>query len=128
MSTEFARQLRASQTEVEKRLWAKLRDRQILGRKFRRQAEIGPYIVDFVSFEQQLIVELDGGQHSCSDEEDGRRTKWLEAQGFVVLRFWNNEVAENMEGVLQRVAEAISEKRSFESPLTPTLSHKGRGG
>jgi very-short-patch-repair endonuclease len=108
-----ARQLRISQTEVEKRLWYRLRNRQISGCKFRRQAPIGRYIVDFACFERALVVELDGGQHADITTEEERRTKWLKSQGLAVLRFWNNEVIENMEGVLFRIAEELARRAAF---------------
>ena len=87
-----ARRLRREATEAEKVLWFKLRARQLTGIKFRRQVSIGPYIVDFVSFERRLVVEIDGGQHAEPESRcyDTRRTTWLENQEFRVLRFWNN--------------------------------------
>ena len=109
---ERARRLRRESTEAEKRLWNKLRARQLLGAKFRRQAPIGPYIVDFVCFERKLVIEIDGGQHAEHDQRayDEERTKWLKSQGFRVLRFWNNEVLGNLEGVLTRIAEVLRGK------------------
>jgi len=105
----LARKLRREQTDAEKTLWMKLRHKQLEGVKFRRQQPIGPYIVDFVSFARKLVIEIDGGQH---DEEnvrakDERRTAWLEERGYRVLRFWNNEVLMNLEGVLERIREAL---------------------
>ena len=93
-------------TEAEKRLWRELRELG-LSRRFRRQHPIGRYIVDFVCFEQNLIIELDGGQHADKTDRDERRTAWLESQGFILLRFWNNDVIDNMDGVLHRIAEAL---------------------
>jgi len=84
-------------------LWSKLRARQIEGCKFRRQAPIGKYIVDFVCHEKRLIVELDGGQHAENCETDRQRDKWLGEQGYKVLRFWNNDVLTNIEGVLETI-------------------------
>jgi very-short-patch-repair endonuclease len=107
MTISRARELRRNQTEVEKRLWAKLRAWQLGGAKFRRQQPIGPYIADFVCFERKLIVELDGGQHAATVAADERRTAWLESQGFRVMRFWNNDVIENIEGVLETIAREI---------------------
>jgi very-short-patch-repair endonuclease len=107
MTTARARQLRLSQTEVEKRLWYRIRSRQIEACKFRRQAVIGRYIVDFACFERQLVIELDGGQHASMVEADLKRTAWLNSQGYTVLRFWNNDVIENIEGVLERIAEEL---------------------
>ncbi len=106
---ERARRLRAVGTEVERRLWARLRNRQLGGAKFRRQHPLGDYVVDFVCRESCLVVELDGGQHGEDTQRraDARRTEYLESLGYRVLRFWNNEVIENIEGVLQRIAEHI---------------------
>ena len=106
MANQKARRLRADQTEVEKRLWLRLRDRGMLGLKFRRQVPLGPYVADFVCAERALIVELDGGQHGSSQARDDRRTAWLESRGWRVVRFWNNEVSENIDGVLHAIAGA----------------------
>src|SRR5512139_2954920 len=96
------RGLRRNQSEAEAKLWTNLRDWQIDGIKFRRQRAIGNYIVDFVCFEAKLIIEIDGGQHNESPaaEKDQQRTQWLNSRGFEVLRFWNNEVLENIDGVM----------------------------
>ena len=106
-----ARRLRRASTEAEKLLWQKLRARQLGGAKFRRQTPIGPYIVDFVSFEHKLVLEIDGGQHneSAGRQHDIKRTTWLEDQGFRVLRFWNNQVLANLEGVLERTLQELEE-------------------
>jgi len=97
------RELRRNPTEVEKRLWSRLRNRQLDGIKFRRQTPIGRYIVDFVSESEKLIVELDGGQHAQQTEADAERTQALESMGYIVIRFWNNEVIENIDGVLMEI-------------------------
>ena len=117
--TPIARKLRNNLTEVEKQLWRYLRNKQLAGLKFRRQQPIGPYIVDFINFEKRLIIEVDGGQHAKSIQKDSERDAWFQEQNFKVLRFWDNEVLENMEGVL----ESIKEKCSPPSPTPPT-----RGG
>lgn len=103
--TGTARELRNNLTEAEKYLWYVLRDKN-LGVKFRRQAVIGPYIVDFVCFENKLIIEVDGGQH-CQNQSDSVRDEWFSRQGFGVLRFWNNDVLENLDGVAQKIAEHL---------------------
>ena len=87
-----AARLRRAQTDVEQKLWLTVRNRRLDGAKFRREATIGRYIVDFLCVEAMLVVELDGGQHS--EEADAERTRFLEAQGYRVLRFWNNDVVE----------------------------------
>ena len=105
--TYRARILRSTMTDAERFLWRSLR-RRAFGRKFRRQEPIGPYIVDFVCFERRVVLELDGGQHLESDA-DRIRDRWLEGQGFRVLRFWNHEVLGNVEGVLRAIAVAIGQ-------------------
>ena len=104
---ERARQLRKNQTDAEKSLWQHLRRRQIDGWRFRRQHPIGNYIVDFFCFEKGLVVEIDGGQHSEQVDYDEERTKWLESQGYRVLRFWNNEVLREIEAVKQVIWEEL---------------------
>ena len=103
----FAHHLRRSTTDAERALWAKLRNRQLEGLKFRRQHPLGPYTVDFICFERRLVIEVDGGQHTEAVEQDAYRTRWLRERGYMVLRFWNNEVLRDMEGVLARVGELL---------------------
>jgi len=103
MSNDRAKQLRRDSTDAEKTLWRLLRARQLNGVKFRRQHPIGPYIVDFVCLEQHLVIELDGGQHAL---DSPARTRFLESEGYRVLRFWNNEVLANPEGVHHAVTQA----------------------
>ncbi len=105
-----ARQLRKNQTEAEKRLWQRLRNRQLAGYKFRRQYPIGHYIVDFVCLETKLIVELDGGQHMAQRAYDEQRSAYLNQQGFIVLRCWNNEVIGNTVGVLDSLTLALPQR------------------
>ena len=105
LSTVRARDLRKSSTKAERALWAQLRDRKLDGHKFRRQQPIGPYSVDFCCVERKLVVEVDGGQHV--PEVDERRTAFLEGAGYRVVRFWNAEVIENMDGVLQVIGEHL---------------------
>ena len=93
-------------TDVERLLWRRLRDRQLCGHKFRRQHPLGPYVLDFFCEAAKLAVELDGGQHAITEAKDAIRTQWLEAHGCRVLRFWNNEVLTNMDGVLKTILEA----------------------
>ena len=104
MSKNLARHLRSNLTEAEKKLWRHIRNKLLGGHRFRRQAELGAYVVDFVCFEAKVVVEIDGGQHADQIEEDATRTAWLETQGFSVIRFWNNEVTENVDGVLARLS------------------------
>ena len=116
--TPAARRLRSDPTEAEKHLWHVLRAKS-LGVKFRRQAVIGRYIVDFVCFEKKLVIEVDGGQHAQS-QSDILRDEWLNDQGFEVLRFWNNDVFANLEGVFQKIEERLK------SPSL-ALPTRGRG-
>ncbi len=107
VKTQRARRLRRNATDAELRLWHRLRSRSILGFKFVRQEPIGPYIVDFACRERRLIVELDGSQHADS-MRDVVRDRWLAEQGYHVLRFWNNDVMVNMEGVLETIAMVLN--------------------
>ena len=102
-----ARAMRAEPTEAERRLWRLLRDRRFNGFKFRRQEQLGPYIVDFVCFEKKLVVEADGGQHADS-AYDAKRDAWLTSRGFTVLRFWNDEVLRNPRAVQHAIATRLT--------------------
>ncbi|MBI2806468.1 MAG: endonuclease domain-containing protein [Planctomycetes bacterium] len=119
MNHHFARQLRKNMTDEERLLWRELRFRQ-LSRKFRRQAPIGNYIVDFVCFEVKLIIELDGSQHAGQVEDDSRRTEWLQTQGFRVLRFWNHQIREDIETVMEVIWKELQ--------LTPHPDPPPQGG
>ena len=105
-----AKSLRSRMTSAERRLWYLLRAHRFQGVGFRRQTLIGSFIVDFISHEHNLIIELDGGQHSES-KRDARRDEWLNSKGYRVLRFWNSDVLKNQDGVLELIAEAISRAR-----------------
>ncbi len=96
-------------TDAERKLWKHLRLRNVGLFKFRRQHEISPYIVDFVCLEAHLIIEIDGGQHAGAGEYDSARTDFLQSAGYRVLRFWNNEVMENIDGVLEIICNALRE-------------------
>lgn len=102
-----ARALRKDMTDVERKLWYLLRDRRLQGHKFRRQYIIGHYIADFACTKAKLIIELDGGQHSERQAYDKKRDDYLRAEGFTVLRFWNNEVTENKEGVFETIGKTL---------------------
>ena len=117
--TPFAKQLRKRPTDEENLLWRHLQRKQIEGFKFRRQQPIGNYIVDFVCLTKKIVIEIDGGQHAVYKENDRIRDAWLRANGFSVLRFWNTELFENLEGVLETIRNEL---------LTPSLSpsHQGR--
>ena len=117
-----ARAMRSSPTKAEQKLWWHLRHRLALpDSHFRRQVHLGRYIVDFASHQLRIVVEIDGGQHAVRVNLDATRTKFLESECYRVLRFWNNEVLENIDGVLETIQSAI-----LPTP-TPTPPHKGEG-
>ncbi len=109
--TETARALRRRPTDAERMLWKHLRLKQLGGLKFRRQEPIDGYIVDFVCYGSRVIIEADGGQHDNS-ESDGARDRYLQQQGFTVLRFWNTDILQNMQGVLSQIRAACGETPS----------------
>ena len=112
-----AKTLRSQQTEAEQRLWYHLRAHRFLGLKFKRQKPMGRYIVDFVCLEQRLVIEIDGGQHAEQLDYDRRRDVWLRSQGFTVLRFWNNEVMQQLDEVLEQIRCTLTVCPSPPSPL-----------
>ncbi len=122
MSTQKARVLRNSPTEAERALWRHLRLRQMEGHKFRRQQALGRYIVDFVCLEKRLIVELDGGQHAEQAAADAARTAWLKTQGFRMIRFWNQDVLQNMPAVREAIRQALLEEHP------PPVPSPAKGG
>jgi very-short-patch-repair endonuclease len=114
-STNRARGLRRDSTDAERKLWYRLRSRSIDGFMFVRQEPVGPFFVDFVCRERRLVVEVDGGQHS-ENKKDALRDQWLANHNYRVLRFWNNDVLLNIEGVLETIATALN----AETPPHPT--------
>jgi very-short-patch-repair endonuclease len=109
-----ARKLRRNQTDAEQALWLRLRARQLGGAKFRRQVPVGNYIADFLCPDAKLIIEVDSGHHAdCA--RDAVRTRELEDSGFVILRFWNNDVLTNEDGVLERIGEMLDIARQNSS-------------
>jgi very-short-patch-repair endonuclease len=109
--------MRKALTPAEQVLWYLLRDRRFSGHKFRRQVPVGPFIADFLSYDARLIVEADGGQHAESPNDEAR-TRWLEAQGFRVLRLWNHEILTQRETVAERLFLALA----YPSPRSPLAS------
>ncbi len=132
MYHELARKLRKNMTDAERRLWSRLRGEQFGGFKFRRQAPIGSFIVDFVCFERKVVIELDGGQHRLVSEQDEARTDWLNSQGFRVLRYWNHEVFEDLDSILEATWLALKtapgeEVSHWETPHPNPPPQGGRG-
>jgi very-short-patch-repair endonuclease len=121
----LARALRSRMTDAERKLWFALCDRRFANFKFRRQVPIGPYVADFVCFERRIIIEVDGGQHAGS-ARDERRDSWLSANNFLVLRFWNNDVLSNIDGVLLSLLETLHERH--ETSGADDGAHAGREG
>ena len=119
--TLLARKLRNDPTEAEKRLWCHLSRRQLQGYKFSRQMPVGPFICDFMCREAKLIVEVDGGQHDPREPLDQNRTTWIEQEGYKLIRFWNNEVFDNLDGVLETIRHALSAG----PPPAPPASGRG---
>src|ERR1700704_4440046 len=107
--TERSRRLRRDVTDVERRMWYKLRNAQIDGASFRRQHPAGRYILDFYCPALQLAIELDGGQHAQASAQDRQRDEWLCERGVTLLRFWNSDVTENLSGVLEVIAAKVFE-------------------
>ena len=102
-----SRDLRKNFTDAEQKLWQKLRNKQIDGNKFRRQFVLGNYIVDFICLDKRLIVEVDGGQHMDNVDYDSQRDEWLKNQNFKVLRFWNNQVLNEIDSVLEVIVKNL---------------------
>ncbi len=119
-----ASRLRRDMTDVERAVWRALRNRQLEGFKFRRQATVGPFVVDFLCVEVAMVIEIDGGQHS--GEADRARTGFLEARGLRVMRFWNSDVVDNFDGVIEAIRIALL-KNEKKKTLTQPSPASGRG-
>ena len=121
-TTERARELRRNQSNAERLFWSKVRNRQLAGWKFKRQVPLGPFIVDFYVDEAKAVIELDGDQHGRDDHpaRDAARDEWLENNGYVVIRFWNNELYDNAEGVFDALLDRLeARRRELHPPQTP---------
>jgi very-short-patch-repair endonuclease len=127
LSGKLQRTLRNNLTNAEKALWRILRGRQISGVKFRRQHPFGDYILDFVSLEIKLAIEVDSSQHGKVTEYDVIRAKELQAAGFQVLRFWNNEVLQNIEAVKEKIWMVVQERKPYPYPDPPLEGDGVRG-
>ena len=123
---EKSRQLRKNMTSQERKLWSIIRERRFFGYRFRRQFPIGSYIVDFVCREKRIIIEIDGGQHNeiQNIEYDNKRTEFLKSEGFQVIRFWNYDVDNNMDGIYERLKEVFKIDDKI-TPLQPSPSREG---
>jgi very-short-patch-repair endonuclease len=121
-----ARALRKQMTQAEVHLWRRLQGEQIAGCRFRRQVPIGTYIADFACMAKRLIIEVDGEQHGEDAERDLRRTAWLQSRGFRTLRFWNQEVLTNTEGVVDVIAQALEESILIGTPSQPSPQGGGK--
>jgi len=122
MASKKPRELRQNPTDAERRLWNALRDRQLQGYKFRRQRAIGPFIGDFVCVAHRLIIEIDGSQH-VDNAYDAGRTKWLEDHDWCVLRFWNNDVLMNIEGVAEAILKTLQAEQALTRPQADACGH-----
>lgn len=110
--TARSRELRVNMTPEERKLWACLRARQVAGVRFNTQFPIGPFVCDFVSRSAKLVIEVDGGQHAASERADAARTRYIERQGYRVIRFWNNEVNDQLEGVIAEIERVLADRPS----------------
>ena len=119
LSNKLQRRLRNEMTDAEKALSKVLRGRQVSGLKFRRQHPFGDYILDFVCLESKLVIEVDGGQHGVRTKHDKIRSQNLAAAGFHILRFWNTEVLQEIEGVKERIWRTVQEEQPHPLPDPP---------
>ncbi len=121
--SSHAAPLRQNMTDVERMVWQAVRARQLLGFKFRRQATIGPFVVDFLCIEAKLVVELDGGQHD--EARDASCTVFLKEAGYRVMRIWNHEVVENFDGVIAAIGGALAEESKTLTQPSPAKAGEG---
>jgi very-short-patch-repair endonuclease len=126
---DLKRRLRSNMTGPETRLWSRLRARQLQGLKFRRQHGIGPYIVDFYRPEQSLVIEVDGDSHADADQvvKDRQREQYLQSLGLRIIRYINDDIVKNLDGVLEDLAERLSSKSTPPRPSLPRRGEKAEG-
>lgn len=127
MTSQRARTLRKRMTDAERLLWRHLRNRELGGWKFRRQYPVGPFIVDFICVEKNVVIEVDGGQHAENEALDLQRSAYLNKMGYRVVRLWNNEVLQETEGVLTAIFEILANgKQNSPSPQpSPPSGERG---
>jgi len=127
MTRQFAKSLRQQMTDAERLLWRHLRNRGLGGWKFRRQYPVGPFVVDFICLEKNIVIEVDGGQHAEREELDLQRSAYLNKMGYKVLRFWNNEVLQETEAVLNSIFTILSDigKNSPSPRPSPPSGERG---
>jgi very-short-patch-repair endonuclease len=116
MPVENARQLRKRPTDAGLKLWSTLRQKQLNGFKFRRQVPIGDFVADLACMSERLVIEVDGGQHDADCKKDDTRTAWLESRGYRVIRFWNNDVLANLDGVVRTILIALDDHAPPQPP------------
>ena len=126
MGLDQAKKLRSNLTDAERRLWYRLRAHRFDGNKFKRQVPVGPYVVDFACLGRKLVVEVDGGQHA-ENLRDKTRDDYLRTKGFRVLRFWNNDVLTNTQGVLEVILSALEQSPSPGALRAPPSPQGERG-
>jgi very-short-patch-repair endonuclease len=127
VTRQLARALRQRMTDAERLLWRHMRNRGLGGWKFRRQYPVGPFIVDFICVEKNIVIEVDGGQHAENEALDLQRSAYLKKMGYRVVRFWNNEVLQETEGVLEAIFVMLASDKRV-PPHADPLPHRGRGG
>ena len=127
MTKQIARALRKRLTDAERLLWRHLRNRELGGWKFRRQYPVGPFIVDFICVEKNVVIEVDGGQHAEDEESDLQRSAYLNKMGYRVCRFWNNQVLQETEGVLEAIFAILTEGQQNSPSPQPSPPSGERG-
>ena len=125
--TQHSRDLRANMTEAELKLWEQLSARKVAGTRFNTQFPIGQFICDFVSRGAKLVIEVDGATHGKSERADAARTRFIESRGYRVIRFWNNEVMGNIEGVVAEIERVLCEMAAIRNKPSPSPSRKREG-
>jgi len=127
VTRELARTLRKQMTDAERRLWRHLRNRELGGWKFKRQYPVGPFVVDFICVEKNLVIEVDGGQHAENEGADLQRSAYLNKMGYRVFRFWNNQVLQETDAVLEAIFAILGENKQNSPAPQPSPPSGERG-